>query len=117
MLLVVQKFCLFQLFKSLSSCLWPYYTLAAIYDVDEEEEKLDLEPEFQYIPESCGLDRSHSEPDGWKSSFQMLKEGLSTGSVLAQFDVSHPEHIHMLSNLLPYINVAVMSSYIKTLFC
>ncbi|XP_026803560.2 tyrosine-protein phosphatase non-receptor type 4b isoform X2 [Pangasianodon hypophthalmus] len=58
----------------------------AIYDVDEEEEKLDLEPEFQYIPESCGLDRSHSEPDGWKSSFQMLREGLSTGSVLAQFD-------------------------------
>lgn len=62
---------------------------AAIYDVDEEDEKLDLEPEFQYVPESCGLDRSHSEPDGWKSSFQMLRDGLSTGSVLAQFDVSH----------------------------
>lgn len=60
--------------------------------MDEEEEKLDLEPEFQYIPESCGLDRSHSEPDGWKSSFQMLKEGLSTGSALAQFDVSHGIH-------------------------
>ncbi|KAI5088866.1 protein tyrosine phosphatase, non-receptor type 4b isoform X2 [Silurus meridionalis] len=58
----------------------------AIYDVDEEEEKLDLEPEFQYIPESCGLDHSHSDPDGWKSSFQMLREGLNTGSVHAQFD-------------------------------
>ncbi|KAK3528373.1 hypothetical protein QTP86_034129 [Hemibagrus guttatus] len=58
----------------------------AIYDVDEEEEKLDLEPEFQYIPESCAMDRSHSDPDGWKSSFQMLREGLSNGSVLAQFD-------------------------------
>lgn len=64
--------------------------LTAIYDVDEEEEKLDLDSEFQYIPESCGLDRSHSEPDGWKSSFQLLREGLSSGAVLAQFDVSHP---------------------------
>uniref|UniRef100_A0AAR2JWU0 protein-tyrosine-phosphatase n=1 Tax=Pygocentrus nattereri TaxID=42514 RepID=A0AAR2JWU0_PYGNA len=58
----------------------------AIYDVDEEEEKLDLESEFHFIPESCGLDRSHSEPDGWKSSFQLLRDGLSSGSVLAQFD-------------------------------
>uniref|UniRef100_A0A8B9LII9 protein-tyrosine-phosphatase n=1 Tax=Astyanax mexicanus TaxID=7994 RepID=A0A8B9LII9_ASTMX len=58
----------------------------AIYDVDEEDEKLDLESEFHYIPESCGLDRSHSEPDGWKSSFQLLRDGLSSGSVLAQFD-------------------------------
>ncbi|TSK67217.1 Tyrosine-protein phosphatase non-receptor type 4 [Bagarius yarrelli] len=58
----------------------------AIYDVDEEDEKLDLEPEFQYIPESRSMDRSHSDPDGWKLSFQILKEGLSTGSVLSQFD-------------------------------
>ncbi|XP_026872433.1 tyrosine-protein phosphatase non-receptor type 4b isoform X2 [Electrophorus electricus] len=58
----------------------------AIYDVDEEEEKLDLEPEFQFIPESCGLERSHSEPDGWKSSFQLLRDGLSSGSALTQFD-------------------------------
>ncbi|XP_048038717.1 tyrosine-protein phosphatase non-receptor type 4b isoform X1 [Megalobrama amblycephala] len=58
----------------------------AIYDVDEEQEKLDLEPDFQYIPETSGLEQSHSEADSLRSSIQLLKDGLSSGTVLAQFD-------------------------------
>ncbi|XP_056303839.1 tyrosine-protein phosphatase non-receptor type 4b isoform X2 [Danio aesculapii] len=57
----------------------------AIYDVDEEQEKLDLEPDFQYIPEACGLE-SHSEADSLRSSIQLLRDGLASGTVLAQFD-------------------------------
>lgn len=77
--------------------------------MDEEEEKLDLEPEFQYIPESCAMDRSHSDPDGWKSSFQMLREGLSNGSVLAQFDVS--QLIHILHLSASQINYCTLTLY------
>ncbi|XP_051978355.1 tyrosine-protein phosphatase non-receptor type 4b isoform X2 [Xyrauchen texanus] len=58
----------------------------AIYDVDEEQEKLDLEPDFQYIPETSGLGQTHSEADSLKSSMQVLKDGLCSGTVLAQFD-------------------------------
>uniref|UniRef100_A0A673HNC4 Tyrosine-protein phosphatase n=1 Tax=Sinocyclocheilus rhinocerous TaxID=307959 RepID=A0A673HNC4_9TELE len=58
----------------------------AIYDVDEEQEKLDLEPDFQYIPEISGLEQSHSEADSLRSSIQLLRDGLSSGTVLAQFD-------------------------------
>ncbi|XP_067271771.1 tyrosine-protein phosphatase non-receptor type 4b isoform X3 [Pseudorasbora parva] len=58
----------------------------AIYDVDEEQEKLDLEPDFQYISETSGLEQSHSEADSLRSSIQLLKDGLSSGTVLAQFD-------------------------------
>uniref|UniRef100_A0A8C2EMA6 Tyrosine-protein phosphatase n=1 Tax=Cyprinus carpio TaxID=7962 RepID=A0A8C2EMA6_CYPCA len=58
----------------------------AIYDVDEEQEKLDLEPDFQYIPEISGLEQCHSEADSLRSSIQLLRDGLSSGTVLAQFD-------------------------------
>ncbi|XP_058616491.1 tyrosine-protein phosphatase non-receptor type 4b isoform X1 [Onychostoma macrolepis] len=58
----------------------------AIYDVDEEQEKLDLEPDFQYIPETSGLELSHSEADSLRSSIQLLRDGLSSGTVAAQFD-------------------------------
>ncbi len=61
---------------------------SAIYDVDEEQEKLDLEPDFQYIPEMSGLELSHSEADSLRSSIQLLRDGLSSGTVAAQFDVS-----------------------------
>ncbi len=44
---------------------------SAIYDVDEEQEKLDLEPDFQYIPEMSGLELSHSEADSLRSSIQL----------------------------------------------
>ncbi|KAL0160607.1 hypothetical protein M9458_044332, partial [Cirrhinus mrigala] len=60
----------------------------AIYDVDEEQEKLDLEPDFQYIPEIAGLEQIHSEADSLRSSIQLLRDGLSSSTVLAQFDVS-----------------------------
>ncbi|XP_016406930.1 tyrosine-protein phosphatase non-receptor type 4-like [Sinocyclocheilus rhinocerous] len=58
----------------------------AIYDVDEEQEKLDLEPDFQYIPETSGLELSHSEADSLRYSIQLLRDGLSSGTVAAQFD-------------------------------
>ncbi|RXN13568.1 tyrosine- phosphatase non-receptor type 4-like isoform X1 [Labeo rohita] len=58
----------------------------AIYDVDEEQEKLDLEPDFQYIPEMAGLEQIHSEAESLRSSIQLLRDGLSSGTVLAQFD-------------------------------
>uniref|UniRef100_A0A8C1ICA8 Tyrosine-protein phosphatase n=1 Tax=Cyprinus carpio TaxID=7962 RepID=A0A8C1ICA8_CYPCA len=58
----------------------------AIYDVDEEQEKLDLEPDFQYIPEMSGLELSHSEADSLRSCIQLLRDGLSSGTVAAQFD-------------------------------
>ncbi len=56
--------------------------------MDEEQEKLDLEPDFQYIPETSGLELSHSEADSLRSSIQLLRDGLSSGTVAAQFDVS-----------------------------
>uniref|UniRef100_A0A8C1INF2 protein-tyrosine-phosphatase n=1 Tax=Cyprinus carpio TaxID=7962 RepID=A0A8C1INF2_CYPCA len=49
-------------------------------------EKLDLEPDFQYIPEISGLEQCHSEADSLRSSIQLLRDGLSSGTVLAQFD-------------------------------
>uniref|UniRef100_A0A8C2GTZ8 protein-tyrosine-phosphatase n=1 Tax=Cyprinus carpio TaxID=7962 RepID=A0A8C2GTZ8_CYPCA len=50
------------------------------------QEKLDLEPDFQYIPEISGLEQCHSEADSLRSSIQLLRDGLSSGTVLAQFD-------------------------------
>ncbi|XP_051549133.1 tyrosine-protein phosphatase non-receptor type 4-like isoform X1 [Myxocyprinus asiaticus] len=58
----------------------------AIYDVDEEQEKLDLELDFQYIPETSDLNKTHLQVDSLKSSIKLLKDGLSSGTVLAQFD-------------------------------
>lgn len=58
----------------------------AIYDVVEE--KLETEPDFQYIPEKSPTDPSHLDQDAWRDSMLHLKEGLNGGTILAQFDVS-----------------------------
>lgn len=67
----------------------------AIYDVDEDQEKLDLEPDFQYIPETSSLDHSRSDADSLRSSIQLLKDGLSSGVVLAQFDQLYRKRLGM----------------------
>ena len=59
---------------------------AGIYDVVEE--KADSEPDFQYIPEKCPQDPSHLDQDAWRDSMATLREGLASGAILAQFDVS-----------------------------
>ncbi|KAI4904966.1 hypothetical protein NFI96_018647 [Prochilodus magdalenae] len=56
----------------------------AIYDVVEE--KLEMEPDFQYIPAKSPTDPSQLDQDAWRDSMQQLKDGLSSGAVLAQFD-------------------------------
>ncbi|XP_031414348.1 tyrosine-protein phosphatase non-receptor type 4 isoform X2 [Clupea harengus] len=56
----------------------------AIYDVVDE--RLDSEPDFQYIPEQASGDRSAMDPEAWRGSMHQLREGLITGGVLAQFD-------------------------------
>lgn len=57
----------------------------AIYDVVEE--KADSEPEFQYIPEKCPHDPTQLDQHALRDSMVTLKEGLSSGAILAQFDV------------------------------
>ncbi|XP_043104850.1 tyrosine-protein phosphatase non-receptor type 4 isoform X2 [Puntigrus tetrazona] len=56
----------------------------AIYDVVEE--KLETEPDFQYIPEKSPTDPSQLDQDAWRDSMLQLKEGLNSATVLAQFD-------------------------------
>uniref|UniRef100_A0AAY4CNU7 Tyrosine-protein phosphatase n=1 Tax=Denticeps clupeoides TaxID=299321 RepID=A0AAY4CNU7_9TELE len=56
----------------------------AIYDVVDEQ--LDSEPDLQYIPEPLSADPSQLDPDVWRASLQQLKEGLSSGTILTQFD-------------------------------
>ncbi|XP_051760786.1 tyrosine-protein phosphatase non-receptor type 4 isoform X2 [Ctenopharyngodon idella] len=56
----------------------------AIYDVVEE--KLETEPDFQYIPEKSPTDPSHLDQDAWRDSMLQLKEGLNNATILAQFD-------------------------------
>lgn len=58
----------------------------AVYDVVEE--KLESEPDFQYIPEKSPLDGVHQDDNALRESMIQLAEGLITGTVLAQFDVS-----------------------------
>jgi len=58
----------------------------AIYDVVEE--KLETEPDFQYIPEKSPTDTSLLDQDAWRDSMLQLKEGLNNATILAQFDVS-----------------------------
>ena len=60
----------------------------AIYDVVEE--KQETEPDFQYIPEKSPQDPSQLDQDAWRDSINTLKEGLISGGVLTQFDVSPP---------------------------
>ncbi|XP_077071289.1 tyrosine-protein phosphatase non-receptor type 4 [Siphateles boraxobius] len=56
----------------------------AIYDVVEE--KLETEPDFQYIPEKSPTDPSQLDQDAWRDSMLQLKEGLNNATILAQFD-------------------------------
>ncbi|KAK5601509.1 Tyrosine-protein phosphatase non-receptor type 4 [Crenichthys baileyi] len=56
----------------------------AIYDVVEE--KVDSEPEFQYIPEKSPQDPTQLDQHALRDSIMALKEGLSSGAILAQFD-------------------------------
>ncbi|XP_076797146.1 tyrosine-protein phosphatase non-receptor type 4 isoform X2 [Arvicanthis niloticus] len=56
----------------------------AVYDVVEE--KLESEPDFQYIPEKAPLDGVHHDDHSLRESMIELAEGLITGIVLAQFD-------------------------------
>lgn len=59
----------------------------AVYDVVEE--KLETEPDFQYIPEKAPLDGAHQDDRSLRESMIQLAEGLITGTVLTQFDVSN----------------------------
>uniref|UniRef100_A0A8C8SK94 Tyrosine-protein phosphatase n=1 Tax=Pelusios castaneus TaxID=367368 RepID=A0A8C8SK94_9SAUR len=56
----------------------------AVYDVVEE--KLESEPDFQYIPEKSPLDGVHQDDNALRESMIQLAEGLITGTILAQFD-------------------------------
>ncbi|KAM8789747.1 tyrosine-protein phosphatase non-receptor type 4 isoform 4-T4 [Rhynchonycteris naso] len=56
----------------------------AVYDVVDE--KLDNEPDFQYIPEKTPLANVHQDDHSLRESMIQLAEGLITGTVLTQFD-------------------------------
>ncbi|KAM8933746.1 tyrosine-protein phosphatase non-receptor type 4 [Pelodytes ibericus] len=56
----------------------------AVYDIVEE--RMESEPDFQYIPEKTPMDSSHSDEDALRESMIQLAEGLLDGTVLAQFD-------------------------------
>ncbi|CAJ0967430.1 unnamed protein product [Ranitomeya imitator] len=56
----------------------------AVYDIVEE--RMESEPDFQYIPEKTAIDGGHAEDDVLRESMIQLAEGLLNGSVLAQFD-------------------------------
>ncbi|XP_030065811.1 tyrosine-protein phosphatase non-receptor type 4 isoform X4 [Microcaecilia unicolor] len=56
----------------------------AVYDVVEE--KLENEPDFQYIPEKTPLDGVHQDDNALRESMIQLAEGLHSGTILAQFD-------------------------------
>lgn len=63
----------------------PSSPLTAIYDVVEE--KADSEPDFQYIPEKSPQDPGQLDQHALRDSMVALKESLSSGAILAQFDV------------------------------
>uniref|UniRef100_A0A6I8SC39 Tyrosine-protein phosphatase n=1 Tax=Xenopus tropicalis TaxID=8364 RepID=A0A6I8SC39_XENTR len=56
----------------------------AVYDIVEE--RLESEPDFQYIPEKTPMDGVNSDDDALRESMIQLAEGLHNGTVLAQFD-------------------------------
>ncbi|XP_048390229.1 tyrosine-protein phosphatase non-receptor type 4 isoform X1 [Stegostoma tigrinum] len=56
----------------------------AVYDVVEE--KVESEPDFQYIPEKSPLDVTHQDDDALRESMIHLRESLETGTILTQFD-------------------------------
>lgn len=57
------------------------------------EEKADSEPEFQYIPEKCPHDPTQLDQHALRDSMVTLKDGLSSGAILAQFDVRGTVHV------------------------
>lgn len=67
--------------------MWLFCFFLAVYDVVEE--KLENEPDFQYIPEKAPLDSVHQDDHSLRESMIQLAEGLITGTVLTQFDVSN----------------------------
>jgi len=67
------------------SCIIFFLSRSAIYDVVEE--KVDSEPDFQYIPEKSLQDPAQLDQHALRDSMVTLKEGLSSGAILAQFDV------------------------------
>lgn len=64
---------------------FPLLSCSAIYDVVEE--KVDPEPDFQYIPEKSPQDPAQLDQHALRDSMVALKEGLGGGAILAQFDV------------------------------
>lgn len=62
-----------------------FLSCSAIYDVVEE--KVDPEPDFQYIPEKSPQDPAQLDQHALRDSMVALKEGLGGGAILAQFDV------------------------------
>ncbi|PKU45986.1 tyrosine-protein phosphatase non-receptor type 4 [Limosa lapponica baueri] len=66
---------------------WVFIPLFVIAVYDVVEEKLESEPDFQYIPEKSPLDGVHQDDNALRESMIQLAEGLITGTVLAQFDV------------------------------
>ncbi|XP_063790054.1 tyrosine-protein phosphatase non-receptor type 4 [Pseudophryne corroboree] len=56
----------------------------AVYDIMEE--RMENEPDFQYIPEKTSVDGIHSDTDALKESMIQLAEGLPNGAILVQFD-------------------------------
>lgn len=78
-------------------CMWCVFLLhSAIYDVVEE--KVDSEPDFQYIPEKSPQDPAQLDQHALRDSMATLKEGLISGAILAQFDVRRKTQIctHLL---------------------
>ena len=78
----------------------------AIYDMVEE--KQETEPDFQYIPEKCPQDPSQLDQDAWRDSMNTLKEGLVSGEVLAQFDVSQSSP-HLLYKFKAFMSKTITS--------
>ncbi|XP_053327551.1 tyrosine-protein phosphatase non-receptor type 4 isoform X2 [Spea bombifrons] len=56
----------------------------AVYDLVEE--RIENEPDFQYIPEKTPMDGGPSNGDALRESMIQLAQGLHDGTVLAQFD-------------------------------
>lgn len=81
--------------------------LAAIYDVVEE--KADSEPDFQYIPEKSPQDPTQLDQHALRDSMVVLKDGLGSGAVLAQFDV----RTHVSRSILHVAEHLVMSYDIR----
>ena len=66
------------------------------------EEKADSEPDFQYIPEKSPQDPAQLDQHALRDSMVTLKEGLSSGAILAQFDVrrNRNQHTHSETDTL-----------------